>query len=125
MNRMNHKDYKSLLTDHKSHLEFLFAFQLHQAGAPEPEKEYRFHKERRFRFDFCWPSPSLKLAVEIEGGTFKKSRHTSGTGFHNDCEKYNLAALDGWTVLRFDSVMVNNGEAANTTLHALDTLSIK
>ena len=123
MNRMNHKDYKALIEDHKSHLEFLFAFQLHEAGAPEPEKEYRFHQERKWRFDFAWTE--RKLAVEIEGGTFKKSRHTSGDGFHRDCEKYNTATLDGWIILRFDSKMVNSGEAANTTLHALDSLCIK
>jgi hypothetical protein len=30
-----------------------------------------------------------------------KSRHTSVTGFTNDCEKYNAAQLLGWKVLRY------------------------
>jgi hypothetical protein len=33
------------------------------------------------------------VAAEIEGGTFTKSRHTTGIGFHNDCEKYNAATI--------------------------------
>lgn len=120
MNRLSSSQYKKLILDGKSNLEFTLAYQLHESGAPDPEREYRFHAKRKWRFDFAWPD--RKLAVEIEGGTWKKSRHTSASGFHGDCEKYNAAALDGWTVLRFDAVMVNNGEAANTTLHALDTI---
>ena len=59
---------------------------------------------RRFRFDWsvCVESEGLKLAVEYEGIFGRgRSRHTTQTGYTADCEKYNLAALHGWLVLRY------------------------
>ena len=70
----------------------------------DPETEYRFHDKRRWRFDFAFPEE--KIAVEIEGGTFSKSRHTTGTGYEKDCEKYNAAVLNGWRVFRFTGKMI-------------------
>lgn len=65
------------------------------------EPEYKFHPVRKWLFDFA--DPITKTAIEIEGGVWgkKKSRHTTGSGFVADCEKYNNAALLGWKVLRF------------------------
>ena len=63
--------------------------------------EFRFHPARRWRFDFANPGAAWRLAVEIEGGIFSRGRHTRGAGFLRDCEKYNTAALHGWTVLRY------------------------
>ena len=63
------------------------------------ETEHRFHPPRRWRADYAWPDK--KLLVELEGGVFIKSRHTSPIGFINDCDKYNQAELDGWTLLRY------------------------
>ena len=40
-------------------------------------------------------------------------RHTRGSGFAKDCENYNLAALDGWSVYRFTTGMVKDGSAQN------------
>ena len=120
---MNSKEYRTLAGNGKSQLELLFALQLKEAGAPNPVREHRFNPPRRYRFDFAWPD--IMLAVELEGGTlskYKKSRHTTGTGFHNDCQKYNQAALMGWTVLRFDSAMINTLDAINTTMNAIELL---
>ena len=70
-----------------------------------PETEYQFHNKRKWRFDFAFPEE--KVAVEIEGGTFgRKSRHTTGTGYGADCEKYNAATLNGWRVFRFTGKMI-------------------
>ena len=49
------------------------------------------------------------LAVEYEGLGYK-SRHTSTMGYTNDCRKYNLAALNGWLVLRYTSVNYKEAE---------------
>ena len=76
---------------------------------PNPVTEHRFHKERKWRFDFAWPVS--KIAVEVEGGTWSKGRHTRGAGFANDCEKYNSATLLGWRVYRFTSDMIDDGRA--------------
>ena len=94
-----------------SALEDTLLFQIKAAGLPEPEREYRFC-ERRWRFDLAWPSQ--QIAVEVEGGTWTKGRHTRGSGFAADCEKYNQAALLGWIVLRFTSDMITSGEALQT-----------
>ena len=99
----------------KKNLEDQFLFDAKALGAPEPEREYRFMAPvRQFRFDFAWPE--FKVAVEVEGGTFKrgKSRHTTGSGFHKDCIKYNYATLYGWKVLRGDVKMVESGLLART-----------
>ena len=71
--------------------------------------EYRFHDTRRWRFDYAWPE--RKIALEVEGGTWKGGRHTSGKGYRNDCIKYNTAAADGWIVIRATSDMVKDGTA--------------
>lgn len=69
---------------------------------PEPVSEYRFAApERQWRFDLAWPKH--KVALEIEGGVFKRGgggRHNRGAGFRNDLEKYSEAAVRGWTVIR-------------------------
>ncbi len=91
-----------------SRLEETFALQVRALGLPEPVREYRFHHERRFRVDFAWPD--LKIAVEVDGGTWNNGRHTRGQGFHNDCIKKNLLSCSGWSVLTGDSKMVASGE---------------
>ena len=83
--------------------------QIRAVGLPRPVEEFRFHPKRRFRFDLAWPV--RKLAVEIEGGTWSRGRHTRGKGFAADCIKYNEAALLGWHVLRVTTEMVEDGTA--------------
>ena len=93
-------------------------FALHAALLPVvPVREHRFHPTRKWRFDFAFPDH--KLAVEIEGGIWANGRHTRGSGFKADMEKYNEAALLGWKVLRFDGDAVRTGTAINTVLQAL------
>lgn len=71
--------------------------------------EHRFHPLRKWRFDWAWPDRFV--AMEIEGGHWKNGRHTRGKGFENDMEKYNEAAIAGWTVIRVTHDMLRNGEA--------------
>lgn len=102
-----------------SPLEALFEFQLVSRETPAPRKEYRFCEARAWRFDFAWPS--LKLAVEIEGGARSGGRHTTGSGFAADCEKYSAAAILGWSVIRATGEQVKNGQAITWTITALRT----
>lgn len=87
-------------------------------GLPAPQPEYRGLAPRMFRFDRAWPE--LRIAVECEGGTWQGSRgrHTSGAGYENDCEKYSLAAIAGWIVLRFTGAMLDDGRARELLLAA-------
>jgi len=73
---------------------------------------HRYRKGRAWRFDFAWPA--LKVAAECEGGTYSGGRHTTGTGFEKDAEKYNAAAVAGWTVLRFTQRQITTGAALET-----------
>jgi hypothetical protein len=87
----------------------------------EVRTEYRFHEVRRWRFDAA--IPELLLAVEYEGGSPGRSRHTSFTGYSNDCQKYSTAAAMGWWVLRFTSTCVKSGECFAIIDQALERLT--
>lgn len=73
---------------------------LNEEGIPHV-REFKFLGDRRFRFDFALFHCTQKIAAEIEGGIFSNGRHTRGKGYQNDCEKYSLAAVHGWRILRF------------------------
>lgn len=98
----------------KSELEELFVFHITALKVPPFEREYKFLPTRKFMFDFAWPLDMI--AVECEGGVWNMGRHTRPLGFISDCEKYNLAAMTGWRVLRFTEKDIRSGEAA-TTVH--------
>lgn len=105
-----------------SKLEQQFALKAKLLGLPDPERELKFHPTRKWRFDFAWPA--VKIAVEIEGGNFSrgKSRHTTGKGYEQDCEKYNAAAALGWIVFRLTGDMVKDHRGTDLLLIIKDTL---
>jgi very-short-patch-repair endonuclease len=92
-----------------SELEDIFAAQLDSAGLTGYVREYRAIPGRKFRFDFAFMKE--RLLVEINGGTYSKGAHSTGTGINRDYEKGNLAVLNGWRVLSFDTKMVKSGAA--------------
>lgn len=92
-----------------SQLEQLLLLHLRALKLEIPIAEYRFHETRKWRFDFAYPD--RQLAIEVEGGTYSNGRHIRAKGYEADCEKYNTAALRGWTVLRFTGDMIKRGEA--------------
>lgn len=102
----------------KSELEEVLLLLIQEANLPQPEREYRFHDKRRWRFDFCYPD--RKIGIECEGGTWAKSRHTTGSGYQNDCTKYNAASVMGYRILRFTRDMIESGEAIETIRRILE-----
>jgi len=90
----------------------IFLADMKSMGIPKPVAEYRFAPPRRWRFDFAWPDIEPKLALEIEGAVWTNGRHTRGSGFVKDMEKYNTATIRGWLILRVTPQEVNSGEAA-------------
>ena len=69
------------------------------AGLGVPVKEYEFHPVRKWRVDYYFPR--LGLAVEVEGGVWQQGRHTRGSGFVKDMQKYNALAVAGIHLMRF------------------------
>jgi very-short-patch-repair endonuclease len=67
-------------------------------GLPDPVTEHRFHPVRKWRFDYAWPEHFV--ALEVEGGVWIAGRHTRGSGYIGDMEKYSEAAALGWRILR-------------------------
>ncbi|QKQ48506.1 hypothetical protein [Achromobacter denitrificans] len=100
-----------------SQLEERFARDLRASKVLEARREYRFAPPRMWRFDFAWPEQ--RFAVEIEGGVWTNGRHTRGSGFVADTEKYNAAALAGWRVLRFTEKSVRDGSAVELVAQVL------
>lgn len=97
--------------DAESRRDMAFRAALSMAGIPDPEREFRFVETRRFRFDYAWPA--VRMAVEVEGGIFMRGggRHNRGAYMLTDMEKYNLAAENGWTLLRYTPQQVISSEA--------------
>lgn len=91
-----------------SALEDAFAAQLEAHGIAFV-REHKFHPTRRWRFDFALPEH--RVAVEVEGGTWNGGRHTRGSGYAKDCEKYAEALCLGWRVLRVTGGHVKTGDA--------------
>jgi very-short-patch-repair endonuclease len=93
---------------------------LDRAGLPLPTLEYRFalSEGRQYRADGAYVD--AKLLIEVEGGIWVGGRHNRGGGFDDDAEKYNLAALLGWRVLRFTNRMIADGTAIQTITRALE-----
>ncbi|MCB8943741.1 MAG: hypothetical protein H6658_08295 [Ardenticatenaceae bacterium] len=93
------------------------------AGLPQPEREYLFHAERKWRFDYAWVVEGF--ALEFEGGIWLQTKEGRSKGhahpkrFIKDCEKYNEAALYGWSVLRVTGEMVEDGRAIAWLVRAL------
>jgi very-short-patch-repair endonuclease len=73
------------------------------------KQQVRFEPERKWAVDFFLPY--CRIAIEIEGNIWGRSRHGWGKGFENDCEKYNAATMAGIRVLRFSTQMVESGRA--------------
>lgn len=114
--------------------EEMFALQCRGRKLPAFVQQCLFAKEalgRRWQFDFAFTQ--YKVAVEIEGLVVRMlidpknqkrvrvvyGRHATIDGFKEDTEKYNSAALLGWTVLRFEQTYVKPGYALETTMRVL------
>jgi hypothetical protein len=72
--------------------------------------EFQFAPPRKFKFDIVLLK--YKIAIEYEGLIYKANRHkgtgisghTTVKGYTSNCDKYNLAAVNGWVVLRYTAL---------------------
>jgi hypothetical protein len=75
-----------------------FVLLCQRSGLPMPTREYRFDPSRRWRADFGWEEE--RVLLECEGAVWSGGRHTRGSGYLSDMEKYNAAAVQGWVLIR-------------------------
>lgn len=87
-------------------LELLQHIRAHQL--PEPEREFVFAPPKKYRADFAYPEQNL--LIEVEGGIYGRGGHSSPAGITRDVEKYNLATLTGYRVIRCTSEQVTSGQ---------------
>ena len=87
------------------------------AGLPEPIREHRFHDVRKWRLDYAWPAH--RVALEVDGGVFVGGRHTRGSGWMKDAEKFNEVACLGWRVLRCTPRQLLSAETLDFVRRAL------
>jgi hypothetical protein len=87
-------------------------------------REYKFRDDRKWRLDFY--HASRNVAVEVHGlhsgGKYGGGRHLRPSGFSNDREKMNAAALDGIIVLEYTGEQIKAGAMLNdlSTLFCVD-----
>ncbi len=87
-------------------------------GLAEPERQAKLVPGRRFAFDLAWRD--RLLACEVDGGLHSAGRHVRGVGAERDAEKYSLAAVHGYRVLRVSTAMVADGRAVELVRAALE-----
>lgn len=122
-------DERAPLPDEKPNAEDMFAAQCRVYRLPEVERQHTFAKathQRLWKFDFCWRA--YMVAVEIEGIVPRRlpsgllvmaGRHGSVKGVIEDMEKYNTAAILGWSILRFPPKYVKPRRAIERTMQLL------
>ena len=71
-------------------------------------REWQFDPDRKWRFDFA--NLDTSTAIEIEGAVWSQGRHTRGSGFIADCEKYNRANALGWHVYRLTNELITEDQ---------------
>jgi len=104
-------------------------------GFPAPEMEYLFAKPRMWKFDLAYPLH--QIAIEYEGilntGGIRvskagklyanKSRHTTPSGYTNDCKKYFVGNLLGWKIIRITALSLDDGTFGRMLRMALSNQS--
>jgi very-short-patch-repair endonuclease len=85
------------------------------------EQQFPYVPGRRFAADFAYPA--VRLLIEIQGGLVPFTRedgevragaHGSVSGVLRDLERTNLAALNGWRMLRFPPDAMRESRIADT-----------
>jgi hypothetical protein len=66
--------------------------------------EFKFCENRKFKADFKLEKDNKIVLIEYEGLFAGKSRHTTLKGYSKDCEKYNLATILGYPILRYTAM---------------------
>lgn len=79
-------------------------------------REWALEQKRRglrkravaMRADFAWPE--AQLALELQGGTWRRGGHSTGAGIDRDATKLLLAQTDDWSLLQLTTSMLRDSE---------------
>ena len=97
----------------KSAPEDLLAFQL-KAAKIKFKRQCKAIRGRKFSFDFYCSrldeDSFTDVLVDVQGGVWIKGGHTTGTGVTRDCEKYSLAAIEGYRVILCTPDQIKSGQ---------------
>lgn len=74
-------------------------------------REAKFYFKRKWRADYAISANGDNVLIEIEGAVWANGRHTRGSGYVKDLEKYNMASALGYKLFRFTTQQVLSGEA--------------
>lgn len=87
---------------HQSHLEAQVAEDLRNTMLDQGcVPQHPITPKRKWALDFAWPK--YRIALEVNGGTYNRGRHSRGTGQRNDYEKWSEASILGWLLILVDS----------------------
>jgi hypothetical protein len=78
-------------------------------------------KKNPLPFDF-YIKPDI--LVEVNGGTWARMGHSTGTGIQRDYDKSNLGQLAGFRVFQFTSDDVRSGRAIQFILRAMNLQAV-
>ena len=103
-----------------SHAEDTLASLLKKNKITGWQRQYAYVPKRRFSADFCFPEE--KLIVEVDGGIYSRRAHGSVTGIIADMNRSNLAASNGFRVMRFrpDEILKDPEGVINQIKQALN-----
>jgi len=102
--KMKHNEVGGVMPPKPNTNERLLYEILNEAYPGQWVSEHKGIEGRKFRFDCA--NQSLKIAIEIEGGVWVGGRHNTPIGMIQDIEKYNLAIIKGWRLLRYTPEML-------------------
>lgn len=91
----------------------MLSLELEFSDVPEWERDFqeryaKSKRSKRYRGDFAHiPSRSI---IEIQGGTYMRGRHVTGSGYERDARKYNLAMMSGWKVYLLTSTTATDAK---------------
>ena len=74
-------------------------------GVGEWEYNYRFLPGRRYELDYALPA--IRVGIEVNGGQWVKSGHSSGRGLHRDADKQNRAIEAGGCIFWLTTDMLS------------------
>jgi len=79
--------------------------QLAPRGLPEPVGQVKFCG-RKYAWDWAWGCS--KVAVEMQGGTWKRGAHNREPRYSIDCEKSIIGQCLGWMVIWLSGPMIRD-----------------